>query len=292
MGWRSAPPGRQTQGVPTDQLTFMAVHAHPDDEVLSTGGVLRKYRREGIHTVLVTCTGGELGDGLAGVKPGEPGHDEAQVREARRRELEESCRVLEVEHLERLGYLDSGMEGWGENGRTGSLSGSPLQEEVDRLAGLIRRHRPQVVVTYDETGGYGHPDHIRTHQLTVAACAATGIPQKVYYTAIPRSAVAAAARRMREMGIDLSEFGGPDMDPDNPPFGTDDSLLTTSVEVGAEVEAKLAALRAHASQADNAFLLRFPQEVVMGFLAREHFIRAVDRTGSQLPEDDLFAGLR
>lgn len=270
----------------------MAVHAHPDDEVMSTGGVLRKYRDWGVHTVLVTCTGGELGDGPSGVKPGEAGHDETEVRDSRRLELAESCRLLGVENLELLGYLDSGMEGWPQNGRPGSLSGTPLAEEVERLAELIRRYQPQVVLTYDETGGYGHPDHVRSHQLALAAFEATGIPQKLYYTALPKSAVAAAARNLRELGVDLSQFGDREMDPDNPPFGTEDSLVTTVVDVGPQVDAKLAALRAHSSQSDNAFLLQFPESAARLFMSREHFIRARDRTGAPLPEDDLFTSLR
>ncbi len=273
------------------QLTLMAVHAHPDDEVLTTGGVLLRCAQEGVRTVLVTCTNGELGDAPAGVKPDSPGHDESQVRAVRRQELLASCRILQVARLEMLGYLDSGMEGWAQNRRPGSLTGAPLEEEVERLAALIREERPQVLVTYDESGGYGHPDHIRTHQLAVAAAAATGIPEKVYHTAIPRSAVVAAARQMREMGVSMQDFQE-EMDPENPPFGVDDSLVTTVVDVSGQVEAKLAALRAHASQADNGFLLRFPPELVRDFLSREYFIRAQDRTGADVPESDLFAGVR
>jgi LmbE family N-acetylglucosaminyl deacetylase len=272
-------------------LTLMAVHAHPDDEVLSTGGVLLRYAQEGLRTVLVTCTNGELGDAPAGIKPDSPGHDERQVRAIRRDELLESGRILQVSRLEMLGYLDSGMEGWAQNSRPGSLTGAPLEEEVERLAALIREERPQVLVTYDESGGYGHPDHIRTHQLAVAAAAVTGIPEKVYHTAIPRSAVVAAARRMREMGVNMEAFqDGPDLEA--APFGVDDALLTTVVDVAGQVDAKLAALRAHASQADNGFLLRFPAELVREFLSREHFIRAQDRTGAKVPESDLFAGIR
>ncbi|HVT42285.1 MAG TPA: PIG-L family deacetylase, partial [Acidimicrobiales bacterium] len=93
--------------MPDSPLTLMAVHAHPDDEALGTGGILARYADEGVRTVLVTCTNGELGDGPGGVKPGEPGHDENVIVPLRRRELEESCEVLGVSHLELLGYHDS-----------------------------------------------------------------------------------------------------------------------------------------------------------------------------------------
>src|SRR5215471_14215846 len=112
--------------MPKPPLTLMAVHAHPDDEAISTGGILAKYSAEGVRTVLVTCTNGELGDGPGGVKPGEDGHDEAEVAASRRRELEASCRALGVAHLEMLGYHDSGMEGWDANSATEAFANVPV----------------------------------------------------------------------------------------------------------------------------------------------------------------------
>ena len=106
---------------PNDPLTLMAVHAHPDDEAISTGGILARYSDEGVRTVLVTCTNGELGDAPGGVKPEEPGHDEIVVVPLRRRELEASCDVLGVSHLELLGYHDSGMDGLAAERRAGLL---------------------------------------------------------------------------------------------------------------------------------------------------------------------------
>ena len=150
-------------------LTLMAVHAHPDDEAIGTGGILARYAAEGVRTVLVTCTNGELGDAPGGLKPGEPGHDERAVVELRRRELEASCEVLGVAHLEMLGYHDSGMEGWPQNESPGSFWRTPVEEPAQRLAELMDRYEPQVVVTYDENGFYGHPDHIQANRVTHAA---------------------------------------------------------------------------------------------------------------------------
>ena len=120
-------------------LTLMAVHAHPDDEATSTGGVLARYAAEGITTVLVTCTDGRCGDGPGGVKPGEPGHDPAAVVAMRQAELEASCAVLKVSHLETLGYADSGMMGWPTNDQPGAFWTTPVAEAAGRLAELIRQ---------------------------------------------------------------------------------------------------------------------------------------------------------
>src|ERR1700679_1665868 len=126
----------------------MTVHAHPDDEATGTGGVLAKAAAEGIQTVLVTCTDGGCGDGEGGVKPGEPGHDPAAVVAMRERELEASCAVLDVSHLELLGYADSGMMGWATNDAPDSFWQTPIEEAAERLAKLMRHYQPDVVVTY------------------------------------------------------------------------------------------------------------------------------------------------
>src|SRR3954453_4174517 len=165
----------------------MAVHAHPDDEATGTGGVLARCAAEGIRTVLVTCTDGRCGDGPGGVKPGEPGHDPELVVEMRRQELEKSCAVLNVSHLELLDYADSGMMGWATNDAPGSFWSTPVDEAASRLAELIHRYQPDVLVTYDENGFYGHPDHIQAHRITMAAVASTGVPAKVYWATAPRS---------------------------------------------------------------------------------------------------------
>ncbi|MDQ6782722.1 MAG: PIG-L family deacetylase, partial [Actinomycetota bacterium] len=171
-------------------LTLMAVHAHPDDEATSTGGILARYSAEGIRTVLVTCTDGACGDGPGGVKPGEAGHDRRAVIALRRVELEASCAILGVGHLELLEYRDSGMMGWPQNDEPGSFWTTPVDEAAGRLGALMEHYQPDVVVTYDPNGFYGHPDHIQAHRITMLAAEKTGIPAKVYWPTIPRSRMA------------------------------------------------------------------------------------------------------
>jgi LmbE family N-acetylglucosaminyl deacetylase len=271
-------------------LTLMAVHAHPDDEASGTGGVLARYADEGIRTVLVTCTDGGCGDGPGGVKPGEPGHDPAAVVAIRRAELEAACRVLNVSELELLGYADSGMMGWPQNCAPGAFWATPVAEAAERLAKLMRHYRPDVVVTYDENGFYGHPDHIQAHRITMAALELTGIPAKVYWTTMPQSAMGEFDRVMAEVGMDLPE---PEpSDADTPPIGLPDEEITTWVDVRAFGERKFEALAAHASQGDSAFFLGMGVERFTRLMGTETFVRVRDSTGAALPETDLFAGLR
>jgi LmbE family N-acetylglucosaminyl deacetylase len=130
-----------------DRLTLMAVHAHPDDEASSTGGILAKYGAEGVRTVLVTCTNGELGNAPDGTEPGQPGHDEELVTAHRRAELEKSTELLGVSDVELLGYHDSGMMGWPQNDDPGAFWQTPVEEAAGRLASLIEAYQPDVVVT-------------------------------------------------------------------------------------------------------------------------------------------------
>ena len=276
-------------------LTLMAVHAHPDDECIGTGGILARYAAEGVRTVLVTCTDGACGDGAGGSKPGDPAHDRAAVVKARRGELERSCEVLGVTHLERLDYGDSGMMGWPQNDEPGSFWTTPVADAADRLAELYRRYEPQVVVTYNENGMYGHPDHIQAHRIAVAADRLTGIPAKLYYTAVPRSAMMDMGRRMQELGIEFPQEVRGDTqgaEPQLPDWLTPDEELTTVVDVTGYTDAKFDSLHCHESQSDNIFFLNMGREVFGQLLTREAFVRAFDRTDAALPEDDLFAGLR
>jgi LmbE family N-acetylglucosaminyl deacetylase len=264
----------------------MAVHAHPDDEASSTGGILARYSDEGITTVLVTCTNGELGDSPEGAKPDDPAHDEEVVAKTRKAELEASCAVLGVSRLEMLGYHDSGMMGWTQNDAPGSFWTTPVAEAAVRLGALIEKYRPQVVVTYDANGFYGHPDHIQAHRITVAAVEATGTPAKLYYPTFPHSAFAEFAAIFAEEGID------PPSGEDAQALGTPDELVTTFVDCTAVADRKRSALAAHASQVDNMFFLRLGEDKFRQLFGTEAFVRVRDTTGASVPEHDLFAGLR
>jgi LmbE family N-acetylglucosaminyl deacetylase len=272
------------------RLTLMAVHAHPDDEATGTGGVFARYAAEGVRTVLVTCTDGRCGDGPGGIKPGDPAHDPESVVAMRTVELEKSAGILGVTDLELLGYADSGMMGWATNDAPGAFWTTPVDEAAGRLAELMRHYRPDVVVTYDEYGFYGHPDHIQAHRITMAAVAETGIPAKVYWTTMPRSKMAEFQQRMKDLGADWDE--PEERDPDEPEIGLPDDEISTWVDTTAFGDQKFDALAAHASQEDNIFFLRMGREAFTEVMGVETFLRVQDSTGAATPEDDLFAGLR
>jgi LmbE family N-acetylglucosaminyl deacetylase len=272
-------------------LTLMAVHAHPDDEATGTGGVLAKAAAEGVRTVLVTCTDGSCGDAPGGIKPGEPGHDPAAVVEMRTIELQKSCEILGVAHLELLGYADSGMEGWPQNDAPGSFWSTPVEDGAAKLAELIDRYSPDVIVTYDENGFYGHPDHIQTHRITMAAYEQSGSTAKLYWGTFPHSKMAEFDRTLREAGVADWDEELPD-DEGRIQIGVPDEQVTTWVDTTAYGEQKFGALGAHASQSESIFFLQLGVETFTRLMGMETFIRVRDTTDAPLPECDLFDGLR
>ncbi|MHB8572659.1 MAG: PIG-L family deacetylase [Candidatus Dormibacteria bacterium] len=271
----------------SERLTLMTVHAHPDDEALGTGGILARYASEGVHTVVVTCTNGDLGDTEGGVRPVEEGHDSGSVVAVRRRELEEACRILGVGDLDMLGYRDSGMMGWPQNDHPDCFWQQPVDEAAQRIAALFELHRPQVVVTYDEGGTYGHPDHLQAHRATVRAVELSGIPSKLYFSMIPKSRFEKLGEALRQQGIEP-----PQRDPDAPPMGVADEQITTCVDVSRFVDIKRQAALAHHSQMPNfSWLMKLPEDVWRQAFGNEYLILSGATPGEPW-EADLFTGLR
>jgi len=274
-------------------LTLMAVHAHPDDESSSTGGVLAKYSDEGITTVVVTCTNGEYGDGPEHVKPGEDSHDPESVAKTRIAELEIACEHLGVTHLEMLGYHDSGMPEWVYKDHAHVFWNVPFEESVGRVVALVERYRPDVMVTYDNSGGRSHPDHVQAHRVAVEAYQRTGIPAKLYFIVRRRGDFDKVRERMLAAGLEVPGPPQRTLDPEAlQRMAEAEKRITTTVDTAAVGARKRAALVAHASQLDRSWWNHIPDDAVAEVFAKETFIRAEDRTGAPLPEDDLFAGLR
>jgi N-acetyl-1-D-myo-inositol-2-amino-2-deoxy-alpha-D-glucopyranoside deacetylase len=288
------------------QRVLLTVHAHPDDECLSTGGILARYAAEGVRTVLVTCTDGAVGE-ISDPALATP----ENLVEVRAGELDESVRILHVSRLVKLGYRDSGMAGTADNDNPASFNQANLDEAVERVVSVVRAERPQVIVTYDERGGYGHPDHIRAHQVAVAAFEAAGddsrypsagpawTPAKLYYAVIARSAMDRFAERIRAAGIETpferdaqheEHQESPEAEVDDRPFAVPDEQVTTTIDVSAYVEPKHAALAAHRTQmGTEQFFMRLPKDIWVEAFGRETFKRVSGPGESR--ESDLFAGL-
>lgn len=289
---------------------LLAVHAHPDDEVIATGGVLARAAAEGRRTMVVTCT-----DGRRGEIVGE-GMDADAIRprlaEVRADELADALAILGVAEHAFLGYHDSGMDAEASDhgvmvGAEGaadpdSFWRADLHEAVGRLVAVIRRFRPSVVVTYDAFGGYGHPDHVQAHRVSVLAVEAAGVPvlypdagpawhvAKTYLSTFPRSTIAQANAAFAAAGLP-SPFGDA-TDPDQIPMGTPDELVTTTVDVRDHLDVKQRALRAHATQiAPDSFFMNVPDAMVDAFYGTEWFTRRSATVPVADGETDLFAGL-
>src|SRR6476619_4387531 len=206
-----------------ETLTMMAVHAHPDDEASSTGGVLAAYSAQGIRTVVVTCTNGELGDAPRGVQPGRNGHDEhavdppgrvhpgqnthdeQAVAQQRLAELRESCTILCGTNLEILGYHDSGMPDWDYKDRPDAFCNIPEADVAARISELIDRYRPQVLITYDDQAAYQHPDHVHASRSAQKAFAASGSVAKLYLSAMRGSDWRKIWEALRELGMEMRD---------------------------------------------------------------------------------------
>jgi LmbE family N-acetylglucosaminyl deacetylase len=267
--------------------SLLCVHAHPDDEALFTAGVMARYAAEGVRSTLVTCTDGSLGFAPDGTGPTDPNHDRDIVTKARIVELGASCDLLGVDRLELLGYHDSGMTGWPQNEEAGAFINQDLDEVAARIAGVIAEERPQVIVTYDANGFYGHPDHIQANRITVAALAASGLTATLLYTAIPKSAFKRFRAVMQEAGIE-----GPGSDGEDPPFGTPDEEIGIIVDIEAVADVKFDALSAHSSQTDDSFFLKMGRERFKELFRNEYFVRAQDPFGRTGVDHDLFVGWR
>jgi LmbE family N-acetylglucosaminyl deacetylase len=262
--------------------TIVCFHAHPDDEAISTGGIIAKYSAAGHRVVVVYATGGEHGDMPYGLlEPGE------SVAERRRREVQTSAAALGVARIAWLGYCDSGMMGTPENDAPESFWQADVDEAAARLAAILAEESADVLTCYDERGNYGHPDHIQVHRVGHAAAAKASTP-KLYEATMNRDHLVAW---MRAALADATEVppGTPSIE-EVEQIGMPASVITTTVDVRPQVPAKLASLAAHQSQViDTAFFLSMPVEVFTDVFGFEWFIRVGAPEGTV--EDDLLAGL-
>ncbi|WP_333775330.1 N-acetyl-1-D-myo-inositol-2-amino-2-deoxy-alpha-D-glucopyranoside deacetylase [Streptomyces sp. IBSBF 3136] len=272
---------------------LLLVHAHPDDESINNGATMARYAAEGAHVALVTCTLGERGEVIP---PGLRHLAGPALGAHRRGELVSALRELGVEDVRLLGgagrYGDSGMMGISDNEDPDCFWQADLDEAAGSLAEVILELRPQVLVTYDDHGGYGHPDHIQAHRVAMRAVELGDERghrvQKVYWNRMPRSVAEAAFARLQDE-LPALPFAKTATVADLPGV-VDDERITTTLDGGPYAAAKAAAMRAHATQievAGSCFALS--NELAQPLFTTEYYelVRGEVRPG----ETDLFAGV-
>lgn len=261
--------------------TLVSFHAHPDDEAIACGGVMHKAAAEGHRVVLVVATRGERGEIPDGFLA-----DGEELWQRRVAETEAAAAILGAHRVEFLGYQDSGMMGTPANDAPGSFWTAPVDEAAKKLAAILAETDADVLTCYDDNGGYGHPDHIQVHRVGLRAASLAGTP-RVYQNTINRDHLLRGMARFAEQaasaGIEIPDVAG------DPGFGKPESVITAAVDVTAQLAAKRAAMRAHASQiSENSFFLAIPDEVFGYEFGTEWFIR--DGQGPGITETDLLAG--
>jgi mycothiol S-conjugate amidase len=280
-------------------LCLLSVHAHPDDESSKGAGTVAKYHAEGVRTVLVCCTDGAEGDILnPAMDLPEVKADIATVREG---ELAKAAAIIGYDEVEMLGYRDSGMPDSEANANPASFAQAPLDEAVGRLVAILRRTRPQVVITYgDEQGGYNHPDHVRVYEITGPAVERAADPEwypeagepwqvsKIYYTVWSKKRAELTHAKYKQLNLE-SPFSDEWF---NRPW--QDERITTAIDIEGYAEVRFDALLAHATQIDpnSPFWFGLPRDVSAAIHPYDDYIRALSLVDAPTPEDDLFAGLR
>lgn len=307
-------------------LTIMAVHAHPDDEVVFTGGTLALYSQRGVRTVLVTATNGEEGE----IHDPDLDPEEARPRlgQIRREELRKAVDLLGINHLEMLDYRDSGMAGTEANIRPDNFHNAGMEEATAKLVALVRHYRPQVLITYDENGSYGHPDHIKCNKITHEAFEKAGDlsyrpdlgepwePSKLYYCHWAEENFEQAHQMYKERGLKWpwdEEEQKQDVDPQHE--SNEEALaeyeekveeakqegkppeyvpppVTTRLKVLEVLEPKHQATLVHRTQFSvDGLFMTMPEDIARVAWGEEHYSLIKSRVPAPEQEDDLLAGL-
>ncbi len=276
----------------------LLVHAHPDDETINNGATMALYAALGAQVTLVTCTRGEEGEVLTPELAHLASSISDGLGEHRETELASAMKALGVSDFRFLGaseikYRDSGMMGTPPNDRPDVFWQADIEKASDYLVAIIDEIKPQVLITYDEIGGYGHPDHIQAHRVAMRASEKSKWQiQKIYWNTMPKSVLAESMAKMKELGSDF--FGADNVD--DLPFAKDDAFVTTLIDGNTYVGSKMEAMKAHHTQIslDGPF---FALSNNLGLQVWGHEYYTLVKGEKSAPfdsngrESDLFAGV-
>ena len=269
----------------TSLPTLVCVHAHPDDEAIFTAGITSHYGALGYQVVLVTCTNGRLGLDQRGRPGSDPNHDSVYTVATRAGELQRAAQHVGFTRIVNLGYDDSGMVGWAQNEEPTSFMNVDVDRAARTLAALWDEVDATVVVTYDENGFYGHPDHIMANRLTQRAVQLSTSVQRLYYPVVPRGVLEKFTRDAQATGVFLPAWVL-EATPDTP-----DELVACVMDVSAYATKKQEAIALHGSQLDNADLVTMSPELFTLLFGTEYYQRAWSRSSVEGDRTDLFGGL-
>ena len=265
--------------------TLVCVHAHPDDESFFGSGAIAHYSSLGHRVVLITCTAGQLGFDGAGRSGDQPAHDALQTKVTRAAELQRSAEILGIARVVTLGYNDSGMKGWPENDSPSAFMNANVEAVGRTIAAILDEEDAAVVVTYDESGFYGHPDHIMANEVACAGVALSSTVERLYYSVVPEGVITTLLAGAAKLGPSL------------PHWVTDasthvsDELVSTTLDVSPYIRVKHDSMAAHGTQIDNEDLVEMNDDLFSLLFSTEYYQRAWSRHDTTGDESDLMGGL-
>ncbi|HVB70676.1 MAG TPA: PIG-L family deacetylase [Acidimicrobiales bacterium] len=268
----------------TSAPTLVCVHAHPDDEALFTAGITAHYAARGGRVVLITCTNGQLGIDGAGRPGSHPDHDVVATRATRAAELLRAAELVGYSRVVTLGFDDSGLPGWAQNTRASAFVHADPDAVARTLAALFDEVGATVVVTYDENGFYGHPDHIMANTVTRRAIELSSSVERLYYPVAPKRVLESFIPLAKQRGVFMPVWVMKGI-------GVDDDVVATTMDVAQHAGLKQRAMATHASQVDNADLVTMDEELFSMLFGVEYYQRAWSRNSVTGDEHDLFGGL-
>jgi LmbE family N-acetylglucosaminyl deacetylase len=268
----------------TTPPTLVCVHAHPDDEALFTAGITAHYAARGGRVVLVTCTNGQSGIDSAGRPGSHPDHDAVGTRATRAAELQRAADLIGYSRVVSLGFDDSGLPGWPQNSRPGAFVNVDAEVVARTLAALIDEVGASVVVTYDENGYYGHPDHVTANTVTRRAVELSESVQRLYYPVTPARVLEQFVPLAKERGVFMPVWIMKGV-------GVRDEDVAATMDVAEHAGLKQRAIATHASQVDNADLVTMDEDLFSLLFGVEYYQRAWSRSPARGDQHDLLGGL-